>query len=93
MTIPPKERKSFEEMGEAQVRLQFGAIGFSYPRQNYARIWLAEIDEDRAARNEVLRAEQTRLNKNTLKTAWIAVYVAISALAFSIIAILISVLR
>src|SRR5580700_10880239 len=92
MAIPPEERKYFDGLGEAQVRLQFGAIGFSYPRQNYAREWLAEIDEDRHTRNEALQTEQTQVNKSTLKAAWIAAYAAIGAVVVTVLGTVVTIL-
>jgi|ERR1700693_2081411 hypothetical protein len=92
MAIPPEERKHFEGLGEAQVRLQFGAIGFSYPRQNYARIWLAEIDEDRLAHNEALQTKQMRLAQSASRAAWIAAYAAIGAVIVTVLGTVVTIL-
>ena len=91
--IPPQDRKQFEDMGVEAVR-QFciGNVwpssrdGYPHPTTVSARIWLAEIDEDARKRNEALLAEQTRLNKSTLRAAWIAAYAAIGAIAVTILA-------
>jgi hypothetical protein len=85
VVIPPEDLKYFGEMGEAQVRLQFGALGFSYPRQNYARVWLAELDEVARKRTEALRAEQTELAKSTSRAAWYAVYAALGAIGATVL--------
>jgi len=84
MAIPAAERKYFEEMGERNVRLQFGVLGFSYPRQNYARDWLAEFDEAQELLDEGRYAELMRMNKSTLKAAWIAAGAAILAVLIGI---------
>jgi hypothetical protein len=86
MAIPTEDRKYFEDMGEAAVRLQFDVSGFSYPRQNSARDWLAELEEAHRKRNEALQAEQMRMAQNTLNAAMIAAGAAIITVVISILA-------
>jgi len=69
MAIPAAERKYFEEMGERNVRLQFGVLAFSYPRQNYARDWLAEFDEAQELLDERRYAELMRSNCSPARLA------------------------
>jgi hypothetical protein len=85
MTISSEDRKYFEEMGEAEVRLQYGAPGFGGTRQISARKWLGELDEAHGKRAEALQAEQTRLGKSTLVAAWIAAGAAIIAVVVGIL--------
>jgi hypothetical protein len=86
VAIPSEERERLEEMGEARVRLVFNTNGFGSSNRIYAGKWLAELDEVQRARNEALQVEQTRVNKSTLKAAWIAAYAAIGANVVTILA-------
>jgi hypothetical protein len=81
--IPPKHRKSLEDMGEAYVRqASNGGVtpdsfeGSPDQFKTAAVVWLAEIDDAARKRTEALQAEQRRLSKSTLKAAWIAVVAA-----------------
>ena len=51
-----------------------------HPTKVAASIWLAEIDEETGKHNEALQAEQTRINRSSLKAAWIAAGAAIIAI-------------
>jgi hypothetical protein len=100
MAIPAEERKRFEDMGEARVRLEFNTRAFgSSALQIYAGEWLAGIDEANRKHRETERkslfahqVKETQRSESTLKATWIAVYVAIGAFIFSAIAVIISVL-
>jgi hypothetical protein len=86
MAISPEDRKRLEELGEARVRLIIASGRFEPPFGDSEREWLAEHDEAAGKRTEALQAEQTRVNKSTLKAAWIAAYAAIGAIAVTILA-------
>jgi len=87
MAIPPEERKRLEDIGEAQVRLQFNTNAFGTSAlQIYAGMWLAEFDEEARRRTEALQAKRTQLAENTLRVAWFAVYAALGAIVVGILA-------
>ena len=87
MAITPVDRKRFEEMGEAYLRLIMTTSGgFDSPSGDAAREWLAEREEAARERTEALQAEQTRLAQSTLRAAWIAIYAALGAIAVTILA-------
>jgi hypothetical protein len=95
IAIPLEHKEYFDELGVERVRLQINTIGFSPPRSNYAREWLAEADEaakkrvDAAkkrseiamARSIALQVEQTRLARSANKAACVAIGAALVALA------------
>jgi hypothetical protein len=70
--IPQQDRTQFEGMGEEAVR-QFCSAnvwprapnGYPNATEVSARIWLAEKDQER-------QAKQARITKSTLIAAWIA---------------------
>jgi hypothetical protein len=72
-------------MGEEAVRQACngnvwpkGRDGSTHPTEVSARFWLAEIDQERLARNEVIQ-------KSTLMAAWIAAIAAIVTLVITAI--------
>jgi hypothetical protein len=82
--IPSHERKQFEELGEAYVRQAYSgglwpssSSGYPHPTTVNALAWLAEIGEEGRKRTDAIQTEQTRLNKSTLRAAWIAAGAAI----------------
>lgn len=85
MAISPELRKRLEDLGEAQVRLVLNEEEFAPSLHDAVREWLAELTEAHQAR-EAHRSE------STVKFTWITVYLAVGALALSVIAIIISVL-
>jgi hypothetical protein len=90
-SIPPDDRKRFEEIGEAYLRRVMSTSGFPYPLAFSAIRWLAELDAkqreldtSRLERAEAFQIEQTRVGQSTLKAAWIAAYVAIASIIITI---------
>jgi hypothetical protein len=88
MTIPPKEKQYFEQLGAAHVRQMTSArpAEFGSLRQIYALEWLADLDE---ADGKVWRAEnarQTRLGQMGLKDPWVRIGIAIGVVAAGILA-------
>ncbi len=87
MTIPPKEKQYFEQLGAARVReitstrpTEFGSL-----RQIYALEWLAELDE---ADGKVMKAHQVRQTlsgRSKLKPTWIGLGIAIGAVAIGLV--------
>lgn len=93
MAITPVDRKRFEEMGEAYLRLIMTTSGgFDSPSGDPAREWLAERAEAARERTEALQAEQTRFNKSTVRAAWIAAYASIGAIVVGVIGIIVAIL-